>query len=78
MDIPPGFGSKHVKTKLCRLIKALYMLKQSPRAWFGRFSKVMKASGDWIPTKSRRSLFIKHSKVYADVIIVMGNDDKET
>nr|GEV92049.1 ribonuclease H-like domain-containing protein [Tanacetum cinerariifolium] len=42
MEAPPGF-SKHFKPKeACRLKKSLYELKQSPRAWFGRFMLAMK------------------------------------
>jgi hypothetical protein len=36
MDIPPGYtGSAETKI-VCKLERALYGLKQSPRAWFGR------------------------------------------
>jgi len=34
MEIPLGY-------KVCRLKKALYGLKHSPRAWFGRFTQAM-------------------------------------
>ena len=56
MEIPPRFGSDLATKKLCKLKKALYRLKQSPRAWFGRFSKVMKKHG--VETKSRRSYIV--------------------
>ncbi|RVX08315.1 Retrovirus-related Pol polyprotein from transposon RE1 [Vitis vinifera] len=44
MNIPPGF-EENTGNKVCKLKKALYELKQSPRAWFGRFANVMKESG---------------------------------
>ncbi|KAL6331168.1 hypothetical protein AAG906_009596 [Vitis piasezkii] len=44
MNIPPGFEG-NTGNKMCKLKKALYELKQSLRAWFGRFAKVMKESG---------------------------------
>jgi hypothetical protein len=39
MEIPPGFNSRENEGKVCRLQKSLYGLKQSPRAWFGRFEE---------------------------------------
>lgn len=45
MDIPPRFKGDTKGNKVCRLKKALYGLKQSPRARFGRFAKVMLATG---------------------------------
>nr|GEY97471.1 putative reverse transcriptase, RNA-dependent DNA polymerase [Tanacetum cinerariifolium] len=42
MEAPPGF-SEHFKIRKARqLKKSLYGLKQSPRAWFGRFTLAMK------------------------------------
>ena len=35
MEIPPGFGFNLEGNKVCKLKKALYGRKQSPRAWFG-------------------------------------------
>ena len=37
MKAPSDFD----KNELCRLKKTLYGQKQSPRAWFGRFTKVI-------------------------------------
>ena len=84
MELPPGCnmqskGGKHV----CRLKKALSGLKQSLRAWFGRFTKLMKAFG-YKQSNSDHTLFVKHKKgmitcliVYVDDMIVMGNDSEE-
>jgi len=38
MEIPPGYGATNEGNKVCRLKKALYGHKESPRAWFGRFT----------------------------------------
>lgn len=41
MEAPLGFDKFFNKNKVCRLKKTLYGLKQSLRAWFGRFARVM-------------------------------------
>lgn len=42
MEAPPGFTDEFKDGEVCKLRKTLYGLKQSPRAWFGRFTDVMK------------------------------------
>ena len=44
MDLPPGYKT-HLSNKVCKLQKTIYGLKQSPRAWFGKFTKVVKSFG---------------------------------
>ncbi|RVW98977.1 Retrovirus-related Pol polyprotein from transposon TNT 1-94 [Vitis vinifera] len=41
MEIPLGFEESMVKNQVCKLQKSLYGLKQSPRAWFDRFTKAV-------------------------------------
>ena len=41
MEIPPGFEGSMAKNQVCKLQKSLYVLKQSPRAWFDRFTKAV-------------------------------------
>ena len=38
MEQPPGFVTQGEIRKVCHLRKSLCGLKQSPRAWFGKFS----------------------------------------
>nr|CAN62086.1 hypothetical protein VITISV_035123 [Vitis vinifera] len=84
MDLPPGcMVSEKQCQKVCKLKKSLYGLKQSPRAWFGRFTKSMRAFG-YHQSNSDHTLFLKkqHGKittliVYVDDMVVTGNDPEE-
>lgn len=84
MDLPPGcMASQKHSQKVCKLNKSLYGLKQSPRAWFGKFTKSMTNFG-YNQSNSDHTLFIKkqHGKItaliiYVDDMIVIGNDPKE-
>ncbi|RVW88729.1 Retrovirus-related Pol polyprotein from transposon RE1 [Vitis vinifera] len=59
MDLPPGcMVSEKQCQKVCKLKKSLYGLKQSLRAWFGRFTKSMRAFG-YRQSNSDHTLFLK-------------------
>ena len=45
MEQPPGFVAQGEYGLVCRLRRSLYGLKQSPRAWFDRFSYVVQEFG---------------------------------
>ena len=42
LEIPLDFHTPATTNKVCKLEKSLYDLKQSPCAWFNRFTKVVK------------------------------------
>ena len=42
IQLPLGFEENLGKDKVCKLLKSLYGLKQSPRAWFDRFSRAIR------------------------------------
>ncbi|XP_078444348.1 alpha/beta-Hydrolases superfamily protein isoform X1 [Wolffia australiana] len=84
MAPPPGYRLSHNSGDVYHLKKSLYGLKQSPRAWFGRFSTVILAVG-FFQSEGDHTLFIKHGKdgkitiliVYVDDIIITGDDHIE-
>ncbi|KAJ0520490.1 putative RNA-directed DNA polymerase [Helianthus annuus] len=45
MEAPHGFTDEFGEMEVCLLKKSLYGLKQSPRAWFGKFTLAMKNYG---------------------------------
>lgn len=84
MEVPLGTESAANRGKVCRLKRSLYGLKQSPRAWFERFSKVLKQHG-YTQGQTDHTMFIKHSSVgkmavlivYVDDIVLTGDDKEE-
>ena len=83
MDLPQGYKT-YLSNKVCKLQKTIYGLKQSPRAWFGKFTNVMKSFG-YCQCNQDHTLFFKYNRdneitlvlVYVDDIIVIGNDTQE-
>ena len=83
MDPPPGFVAKGQENYVCRLKKSLNGLKQSPRAWFDRFSKVVirhvftRCHADHAVFVKRRAKKVVILVVYVDDVVVTGDDDSE-
>ena len=84
IELLPGIrqSSEH-KGKVCKLKRALYGLKQSPRAWFRRFTLAMKATS-YQQSHVDHTLFVKHKDgkvmtliVYVDNMILTGDDLEE-
>ncbi|RVX10668.1 Retrovirus-related Pol polyprotein from transposon TNT 1-94 [Vitis vinifera] len=83
MKIPPSMETPENSGKVCKLRKSLYGLKQSPRAWFDRLTRVVKKHG-FIQCQAAHTLFMKHSKegemtlfiVYVDDIIITRDDEE--
>jgi histone deacetylase 1/2 len=79
---PPGYVDKVHPTRVCRLQKSLYGLKQSPRAWYSKLSSKLQSLG-FIPSKADTSLFIFihrqvtiYMLIYVDDIIITGSCEK--
>ncbi|CAL2236796.1 unnamed protein product [Prunus armeniaca] len=58
MDLPHGVPVTSKEGVVCEMRKSLYGLKQSPRAWFGRFATSMKKFG-YVHSNSDHTLFLK-------------------
>ena len=83
MDPPSGFEQRF-GSRMYKLKKSLYSLKQSPRAWFEKFIRFAKKQS-YNQAQTHHTMFIKHSGdgrvtfliVYVDDIILTGDDLKE-
>ncbi|KAG8489058.1 hypothetical protein CXB51_017051 [Gossypium anomalum] len=85
MQQPPGFvqhGSSG-ETLVCHLTKALYGLRQAPRAWFDKLKQFLVSTGFTL-SKSDASLFVRSTfdntlyvLVYVDDIVITGSSSDE-
>ncbi|RVW44081.1 Retrovirus-related Pol polyprotein from transposon TNT 1-94 [Vitis vinifera] len=81
MEQPPGFVAQGESGLVCKLRRSLYGLKQSPRAWFSRFSSVVQEFG-MLRSTADHSVFYHHNSlgqciylvVYVDDIVITGSD----
>ncbi|RVW14408.1 Retrovirus-related Pol polyprotein from transposon RE2 [Vitis vinifera] len=81
MEQPPGFVAQGESGLVCKLRRSLYGLKQSPRAWFSRFSSIVQEFGMFRSTAGH-SVFYHHNSsgqciylvVYVDEIVITSSD----
>jgi hypothetical protein len=79
MRQPPRYRSASHPDYVCKLNKAIYGLKQVPRAWYSRLSSKLLQLGFWA-SKADTSLFIFHRGsiqifllIYVDDSIVVSS-----
>ena len=82
MKQPPGFVAQGEIRRVYCLRKSLYSLKQSSRAWFGKFSQAIEEFG-MQKSKSDHSVFYRNFcssiillVVYVDDIVITRSDSK--
>ncbi|KAD5317239.1 hypothetical protein E3N88_17185 [Mikania micrantha] len=82
MKVPQGFSNKE-ETRVCRLQKSIYGLKQASRNWYYKFTSVLIELG-YKQSVADSSLFTyKINKIhvaaliYVDDVIIVGNDIKK-
>ncbi|KAL1216951.1 Retrovirus-related Pol polyprotein from transposon RE2 [Cardamine amara subsp. amara] len=80
MTLPQGLEDSIAPGKVLRLKKAIYGLKQSPRAWYHKLSTTLQEKG-FKKSEADHTLFtLRSSKgiivvlVYVDDLIISGND----
>lgn len=80
MRQPSGFVDQQFPNHVCKLQRSLYGLKQSPRAWFQRFSYYLLEVG-FTEFNYDYSLFMSNHHgvypillIYVDDIFLTGND----
>jgi hypothetical protein len=83
---PPGFVVAGEETKVLRLSKALYGLRQAPRAWYAKLDTVLLVLG-FHRSESEHAVYMRgggqrHQHrlivgVYVDDLVIMGGDLNE-
>ncbi|XP_068336409.1 uncharacterized protein [Pyrus communis] len=83
MKLPPGHPQSNEPNVVCRLHKAIYGLKQSPRAWYAKLSSVLTSVG-FKSSNADSSLFVRTGVVgtlvvliYVDDLIITGDNTDE-
>ena len=74
MTFPRGYEDSYEENEICKLRKKLYGLKQSPRAWFGKFTRTMKMLG-YRQCNGDHTLFFQHFQTGGVSILIVYIDD---
>jgi hypothetical protein len=80
MEQPQGFISPENKSKVCKLMKSIYGLKQASRCWNIRFDELIKAFGfsqnmdEPCVYKKISGSIVLFLILYVDDILLIGND----
>ncbi|XP_050374671.1 uncharacterized mitochondrial protein AtMg00810-like [Argentina anserina] len=83
MRLPPGHHQANEAGVVCKLHKAIYGLKQSPRAWYSKLSSVLLECG-FKRSMADSSMFVRTGTfgrlivlVYVDDLIITGDSNEE-
>ncbi|KAH9769131.1 retrovirus-related pol polyprotein from transposon RE1 [Citrus sinensis] len=81
---PEGFVDEKKSGYVCKLKKALYSLKQAPRAWFDKLKGCLVANWGFQNSRADTSLFFKGKQdsmilvlIYVDDILITGPNSDE-
>jgi hypothetical protein len=73
MDQPQGFVQDGKEHLVCKLKKSLYMLKQSPRAWYQRIDMFFTHEG-FSRSQGHHFLYVKQTGDYLLIVIIYVDD----
>src|SRR6266540_7503216 len=80
MERPDGFVVKGQESKVCRLLKSLYSLKQTPKQWHEKFDVTLTSAGFAI-NETDRCVYYRHGGgegvilcLYMDDILIFGTN----
>ena len=80
IEQPQGFEVEDKRTQVCKLKKALYGLKEAPRAWYGRIDSFLASLG-FTKSKANPNLYFKVMDdesfillLYVDDLFLIGNE----
>ena len=65
MQKPPSFEIAGQEHKVCKLIKALYVLKQAPRAWYTKMDEYLRKVG-FQRSESDDTLYLSTGSISGD------------
>jgi hypothetical protein len=73
IEQPQGFEVEDRKTHVCKLKKALYGLKEAPRAWYGRIDSFLASLG-FTKSKVDSNLYFKVMNDEPVIFLLYVND----
>ncbi len=59
MELPDGFVVNDQESKVCKLLKPLYSLKQAPKQWHEKFDRTLTSAGFAI-YEADRCVYYRH------------------
>src|SRR3954462_15336585 len=82
MDQPDGFVVKGEETKVCKLLKSFYGLKQAPKQWHEKFDITLLSAG-FVINEADKCVYYRHGGgdgvilcLYVDDILIFGTNMK--
>eukprot|EP00171_Calliarthron_tuberculosum_P022031 IDg22031t1 len=82
MEVPAGFRDPKRPNSVCKLLKAIYGLKQAPKQWYAKINSFLVDELNFQGCKSEPCLYLKHEAnamlaiiLYVDDLLIAGSKD---